>query len=507
MTEGEWCGARVTRWAEEKPQSIALTEPGRALTYAQLDRAVDDASAQFREMGLVPGDRLLIVCENSLAAGVAITAAQRMNAWPVPVNARMTAAEIARIAQHAKPRLAVVTDSVSPEAAAHGQALGADMPFLDLGASLGRMPDPGPPEPVTGDPAIDIAAMVYTTGTTGAPKGVMLSHVNLTFAAAKLAGMREAKPDEHVYCPLPISHMFGLGAVLGSALHVGYRADFVPRFDPDETLRALAEDGVTTYSGVPAMFAALLALGEAQGGIRAPDIRFISSGGAPLDPALKEKVEAAFGLPLINGWGLSETTAMGASTRIHLPTDDTGVGPAMDGVEMRLVQPESGEANSRDVGPGEVGEVWLRSPAIMRGYYKAPEQTAEVLSPDGWFRTGDLGHLDKKGWLTISGRLKELIIRSGFNVYPPEVEGVLTKHPAVALAAVVGRKGADGNEDVLAFLQLNPGHEVDMASLQALARAELSPYKRPAEYHVYPALPAAATGKILKHKLLDLLKD
>jgi acyl-CoA synthetase (AMP-forming)/AMP-acid ligase II len=143
----------------------------------------------------------------------------------------------------------------------------------------------------------------------------------------------------------------------------------------------------------------------------------------------------------------------------------------------------------------------------MRGYYKAPELTARAITPDGWFRTGDLGRIDARGWLTIAGRLKELIIRSGFNVYPPEVEGVLTKHPAVAIAAVVGRPAAGGNEEVIAFLQLVPGKSVDLAELEAMVRAHLAPYKRPAEYHVLSALPAAATGKILKHKLLEALTE
>ncbi len=209
-----------------------------------------------------------------------------------------------------------------------------------------------------------------------------------------------------------------------------------------------------------------------------------------------------FGLPLSNGWGLTETAPLGAVTPQGRYVEGTSVGPACLGVELRIAGPEG-----EPLPAGEVGEVWVRGRCIMRGYYKAPELTAQAITPEGWFRSGDLGRMDERGWLTIAGRLKELIIRSGFNVYPPEIEGVLTKHPAVAIAAVVGRPAEAGNEEIVAFLQLVPGGRIDPAELDALARAELAAYKRPAAYHVLPALPAAATGKILKHKLLESLKE
>ena len=497
-----WCGERVAHWADTRPDTIAVTEPGRTLTYAEFDAAVDQAVILLIGQGLGPGDRLLVICENSLAAAVAILAAQRIRAWPVPVNARLTGTEIERIAAHARPKLVVVTDGVSVEAKAHATQFGADRPFLDLGASLGTMPEPGKPEPVTDDPAQDVAALIYTTGTTGTPKGVMLTHDNLVVTAATISAIRDAQPDEHVYCPLPIAHIFGLGAVLGAALHTGYRVDFIPRFDTAETLRAFAEDGVTAFSGVPAMYAALVALGEAQGGITAPRLRFLSSGGAPLDPGLKARVEAMFGLNLGNGYGLTESAPLGAVTPLGAPSADTSVGPPMRGVDVRIA---GADGTERPV--GEIGELWMRGRHVMRGYYKSPDQTAETITAEGWLRTGDLARRDERGWLYIAGRLKELIIRSGFNVYPPEIEGVLTKHPAIALAAVVGREAADGNEDVIAFLQLKPGRGVELPELRALAEAELAPYKRPSEYHVRQSLPAAATGKVLKHKLLDLLEE
>ena len=500
--ESAWAGDAVARWAAERPDATALTDPLGRFTYAQLNEAVEAAMRLYHDRGAGPGDRVLVICENSRAAAVAIVAAQRLRAWPAPLNARLTAPEVDRLAAHCRPRIVVCTDGVSEPAAHHADRLGATDPFLNLGARIGGYPDPGQPEEVTGDPTHDVAALIYTTGTTGSPKGVMLTHDNLTSVAQSLTVSRPSGSGAHVYCPLPISHIFGLGAVLGTALHQGNRVDFTPRFDPAETLRAFAEDGVTSFSGVPAMFAALAALGEARGGVSAPALKFIGSGGAPLDPELKRRVERLFGLPLANGWGLTETAPLGAVTPQGEYVPDTSVGPACHGLEMRIAGPDG-----RALPPGEVGEVWLRGRCIMRGYYKAPDLTHQVITPERWFRTGDLGRVDERGWLYIAGRLKELIIRSGFNVYPPEVEGVLTKHPAVAIAAVVGRPAAEGNEEIVAFVQPMPGKQVDTAELEEMARAELAPYKRPAEYHVLAALPAAATGKILKHKLLDTLKD
>ena len=504
--EVAWAGESVTHWAAHRPEAPALSDPLGRLSYADLGAAVEAAVALYRSLGVGPGDRVLIVCENSRAAAVAITAAQRLRAWPVPLNARLTGAELDKLAAHCRPRAVVCTDALSEPAARHARRLGATRSFLDLGARIGACADPGEPEPepeaVTGDPTQDIAALIYTTGTTGTPKGVMLTHDSLVSVAATVTAMRPAGTSAHVWCALPISHIFGLGAVLGTALYQGARVDFVPRFDPAEALRAFAEDGVTSFSGVPAMFAALAALGEARGGIVAPTMRFIGSGGAPLDPGLKARVERLFGMPLSNGWGLTETAPLGAVTPYGEWVADTSVGPACIGVELRIAGPDGAARPA-----GEVGEVWVRGRCVMRGYYKAPELTRQAITPDGWFRSGDLGRVDERGWLTIAGRVKELIIRSGFNVYPPEIEGVLTKHPAVAIAAVVGRPAEDGNEEIVAFLQLVPGGGVEFAELDALVRAELAPYKRPAAYHVLPALPAAATGKILKHKLLQAVKE
>ncbi len=498
-----WTWEPIAYWAEQRGSATALTDPFDQLSYAQLWAGVESWAGALREQGLAPGDRLLILCENCCATVLATYAAQRLMAWAIPLNARLSAREVDAIAVHSGARLVLTTDAVSPDAAAHGVRLGAKAlePFKAFGASLANGPAPRTPEPVIDDPKRQVAAMIYTSGTTGEPKGVMLSHDNLMFVAGRTSEARWVTSDDHVYAVLPTSHVFGLASMLCGTLYQGARLRFAPRFDGASVLQALAEEEITIFQGVPQMHARLCALIEASGHkVRAPKLRYMSSGGAPLDPALKERVEAHFGLSLINGYGITEAAATVTITPIDSHTPDISSGATIDGVGLRIVTPEGGEAAVE-----EVGEIWVKGRLMMPGYYRDPEATAAVMTPDGWFKTGDLGRLDSRGYLWVVGRLKELIIRSGFNVYPPEVEAVLAAHPDVTLAAVLGAPQADGNEEVVAFLQPRPGRTLDLDGVRDFAKERLAPYKRPGRYEVMAELPAAATGKLLKHKLKAFL--
>jgi acyl-CoA synthetase (AMP-forming)/AMP-acid ligase II len=229
----------------------------------------------------------------------------------------------------------------------------------------------------------------------------------------------------------------------------------------------------------------------------APRLRYLSSGGAPLDRDWKRRVEAFFGVTLHNGYGLTEVAPGVAATRVGMERSDTACGPPLPGVEVKLVPPP-GQSEMQ----GGVGEILVRGPNVMKGYYKNPEATREVLQPDGWLYTGDLGKFTADGALMVVGRSKELIIRSGFNVYPPEVEAVLTEHPAVVLAAVVGRSEPGGNEEVIAFVQTPKPAAASEAELKAFCAERLATYKRPARIIVTDRLPTGSTGKILKAHLL-----
>jgi acyl-CoA synthetase (AMP-forming)/AMP-acid ligase II len=488
----------AARGAQAFGDAPALVEAGRTLDYRRLADAVTETAAILVRLGVRPGDRTLIVNENCAAAIVLALASNRCRAWPVLVNARLSAREIEAIRAHCVPRRTFCTVEVSPDAVAHAARWGAEPLVLPGAGSVaaGALETAAVPEPVHDDPAADVATLIYTSGTTGAPKGVMLSHSNLLFAARSGATLRRVGPGDRVYAALPISHVFGLASVALSTLFAGAALLLVPRFTAEGFAAALANEGLSIVPGVPAMYARLLDYAQRTGTpLAAPRARFLYAGGAPLDPRLKADVERAFNQPLHNGYGLTETSPSVASTRIDAPRADLSIGPPVPGIEVRIV-----DGAGRAVPPEEVGELHIRGPNVMLGYYRAPELTAAVLSADGWFNTGDLARAGADGNLFIAGRTKELIIRSGFNVYPVEVEGVLTQHPDVRQCAVVGRS-VPGNEEVVAFVELREGATASPGELAAFAAGRLAPYKQPAEIVVLPALPASATGKVLKSVL------
>jgi len=300
---------------------------------------------------------------------------------------------------------------------------------------------------------------------------------------------------------LPISHVYGLTSVLLGTLSAGACLQLAPRFTPEAMLRAIRADGLTIVQGVPAMYARLLSLA---GNARLPSrLRFAYAGGAPLDPDLKRRVEVLLGLPLQNGYGLSEAAPTVSQTRLDAPRADTAVGQPIPGVEVRIV-----DQAGRDLADGEAGELWVRGPNVMRGYYREPLLTAAALRPGGWLNSGDMARREDDGngdgALFIVGRTRELIIRSGFKVFPLEVETVLNACPGVTQSAVVGKAAADGNEEVVAFVQPDPQHAPTVDALRAWAAERLAPYKRPGRIVLMKALPAAATGKILKNALKEI---
>ena len=465
------------------PAAPALSDAGGiAWTYEDLAGAVEDAADGLASAGVAPGDRVLLLSENCAEMVSHLFAASRLGAWAVPVNARLTAAEVGRIADHARPRAMVATTAASPDALAHAERLGArPRGRVHLSTPFESAPDPEP----------DIAVVLYTTGTTGRPKAVLLTHANLRFAGAASAHVRGMGPGDVICGVLPTTHVFGLASMVTAGIAAGAAMRLLPRFDPAAVL-AVLDGGATIFPAVPQMHAAIMRHARSLGRERLDGrLRYASSGAAPLDPAWKREAEAFYGVALQNGYGLTESTA-GVATTSNAPGDpDTSCGPALEGVEIRT----DGE---------EEGEILTRGPHVMRGYWRAPEETAAALR-DGWLRTGDIGRIDGAGRLHVLGRLKELIIRGGFNVHPPEVEAALNDHPAVAMAAVVGRRREGGDEDVMAFVQ--PSSPVTEEELAAWARERLAGYKRPTRIILADALPAAPTGKILKHELLTAFAD
>jgi acyl-CoA synthetase (AMP-forming)/AMP-acid ligase II len=482
------------RWAQATPEAAAIRDGPRTVPWRALVEAIDACASALGSAGVQAGDRVVIVAENSVAQIAAIFAASTLRASAVPVNPRLSPRELDAIREHAQPRVTLYATGVAEEVDAHARRHGAKE--VDI-AGIG--PVALSASAFDCEPLHGVAAIVYTTGTSGRPKGVMLTHANLLFVAGTSAKLRELDPADRIYGALPIYHVYGFASMLLGAFCAGACLQVVARFDARRALDAIANDGLTIVQGVPAMYTRMLEQLPGDARATAPRLRYLYAGGSPLDAALKREVEARFGLALHNGYGLTETSPTVSQTRLDAPRDDTSVGPPIPGIEVRIV-----DATRRDVDAGAIGELWVRGPNVMRGYHRDAQATAEAITPDGWLRTGDLARRSEDGALFIVGRSKDLIIRSGFNVYPGEVESVLNAHPAVAQSVVVGRSIAGGNEEVVAFVELAAGQVATAAELATHAATELAPYKRPCEIRIMAALPASPTGKVLRGQLKQL---
>jgi acyl-CoA synthetase (AMP-forming)/AMP-acid ligase II len=493
----------MDRHVKQSPDHVALIDDDASWTYRELDRHVEALAGELTALGIRPGDRMMIVSENAIALAGLLLAASRIDAWAIVANPRLSAREIDQIRDHSGTRRMFFTTGVSKEAGAHAERCGAQVrnlgPLRQIG--IGPLNENTAAEPVVHDGAGQVAVLIYTSGTTGTPKGVMLSHENLLISAATTAHFRRMDGRDKVYVVLPVSHIVGISLLI-MTLMVGGTVRLVAKYDPAALAKAMAEEGITILNGVPATYQRLLEYKIVSGRDRLDrgKLRLIGVAGAPLDVDLKSRVEKELGLPLSNGYGITECSPGISGVRFDEPSSDHTVGRLLVGIEARIRT-----VDGIPVDPGEIGELHVRGRNVMRGYYRAPDLTAKVIDSEGWFNTGDLARFDGDR-LYIVGRTKEMIIRSGFNVYPAEVEAVLNSHDDVVQSAVVGRPVA-GNEEVVAFVQLIQGTKTTAADLMAFVNPQLTAYKRPAEIIVLETLPATSTGKILKHKLAESLRN
>jgi acyl-CoA synthetase (AMP-forming)/AMP-acid ligase II len=483
------------------PDRVALVEDGASWTYRDLDRRVAEIAAVLGSLGIRAGDRMIIVSENCIALAALLLAASRLDAWAIVANPRLSARELDQIRDHSGARRMFFTPGISKEAAAHALRCGAGIrplgPLEEIG--YGALNENTAAEPVEQDPARQVAVLIYTSGTTGTPKGVMLTHENLLISAKTTAHFRQIDASDKVYVVLPISHIVGISLLI-MTLMVGAKVRLVSKYDPGALAKAIEEEEITILNGVPATYQRLLEYKAVAGleHLNRGSLRLIAVAGAPLDLNLKMRVEREFGLPLSNGYGITECSPGISAVRFDKARADQAVGTLLPGIEARVRTPDG-----IPLSKGEVGELHVRGRNVMRGYYRAPDLTAKAIDSEGWFNTGDLARFDGE-CLYIVGRTKEMIIRSGFNVYPAEIEAVLNSHPDVVQSAVVGR-AVEGNEEVVAFVQLLRGSSTKTDDLRAFVSPQLTSYKRPSEIIVLEALPATSTGKILKHKLAESL--
>jgi long-chain acyl-CoA synthetase len=488
-------------WAERSPERPALVEASGTWSYRQLASSVSDTQHWLLDSGVRPGDRVMLVCENCRAFVALLLALAGIDAWPALVTARLSAREVDEIRDHCGARRVIYTTSVSSHARGHAKRHGAviqDVPSLGS-IAIGPLNESVKPEPVDTEIPQRIAALIYTSGTTGRPKGVMLTHRNLLFVAAVSAKIRSLSPDDRLYGVLPMSHAVGLSVVLLGSLLSGATLYLASRFDPVAALATLEKERLTVVLGAPGMFSLLADYAKLKGlkSLAFPALRIISSSGAPLQATVKSQVESLFGMVLHNGYGVTECSPNISQAVVGERRTDTSVGRVLPGVEVQLLG-----SDQKPVADGEVGELWVRGPNVMKGYYHAPEETAAAVNPEGWFNTRDLARLEN-GYLFIVGRTKELIVRFGENVYPAEVEAVLNSHPAVVRSAVIGRTvdGTEGGEEVVAFVQLSPSSPITEAELAQHAAQHLAPYKRPSQILLVPSMPLTPTGKVVKGEL------
>jgi acyl-CoA synthetase (AMP-forming)/AMP-acid ligase II len=470
------------RRADLDPNGPAVSDGTRSLTNAGLLERVRAARHHLHERGVGAGDVVALKLRNRVEFVVLLFACWRLGATVTPVNPSLTDAEVTLQLQASRARLIVVEDGDS------GQA---GVAMLAVGDLCAKGPDwDGPP---LVDPSL-LALLIFTSGTTGVPKGVMLDHANLDAMAEMGRRALHIGPTDRCLLILPLFHVNGIVVSVLTPLLAGGSVVIGERFDPNTFFDAVEHHRPTFFSAVPTIYTMLAALPD---DVR-PDtssVRFGICGAAPASAQLLTRFEYRYGFPLIEGYGLSEGTCASTINPVEGPRRAGTVGIAFPGQQIRIVDP-AGNA----VPTGVDGEVTIDGPNVMRGYLGRPDETARVIV-DGWLHTGDIGHLDADGYLTVVGRSKDMIIRGGENIYPKEIEDVLTGDPAVLEAAVIGVLDDKWGETVAAYVQPRPGHAINPEALQALCARNLAGYKRPTTIIVVDAIPKNAVGKTDKAPL------
>jgi long-chain acyl-CoA synthetase len=489
--------------AARLPDKTAVVLDDRRLTFGELDALSDRVAGNLRAEGLAHGDAVGLMLPNLPEFLVAYYGILKAGAMVVPINPLYRAAEVAHYLRDSGARTVIAWEGATPAVAAAAEDVGA------VRTSVVGRPGPGGFEQLLRDGNVrepaptmpdDTAVILYTSGTTGRPKGAELSHFNLFMNCHVCGQMFGVLEDDVVLGTLPLFHAFGQSSVMNIAMHFGCTLSLLSRFEARRALDVIQRDRVTLFSGVPTMFLALLAEPSLDQ-YDLSSLRTASSGGASLPAEVLDAFEARFQIPILEGYGLSETSPTATFNQSVRDRRVYSVGKPIWGVEVRVSDTDDRELPR---GPEHVGELAVRGHCVMKGYRANPEATAEVLE-EGWLRTGDMGYRDEDGFLFIVDRKKDLVIRGGMNVYPREVEEVLFAHPAVEQAAVIGVPDQRLGEEVMAVVQVKPGATVTEEELVAHCRERLAAYKYPRSVRFMDQLPIGATGKIEKKALRESL--
>jgi long-chain acyl-CoA synthetase len=486
----------LTASAQRYPDSPALRIDELAITYSDLDEATARVAGLLRERGLEPGDRVGIMLPNVPQFAFAYYGVLRAGGVVVPMNVLLKQREVEFYLGDSEAKAIFAWHEFADAASAGATAVGAECIVVEpvsFGQLLGHVAEPA--REVVERGAGDTAVILYTSGTTGKPKGAELTHSNLAINADVSKELFSLGHEDVVLGTLPLFHAFGQTCGLNAAVSAGASLTLIPRFSAGAALAAIERDQATVFEGVPTMFSALLGHDE-RDRFDVSTLRVCVSGGAALPVEVLRGFEAAFGCVILEGYGLSETSPVACFNHPDRERLPGSIGTPIEGVEMRLV-----DDDRREAAAGEAGEIAIRGHNVMKGYWKRPDATAEAIDADGWFYSGDIARVDDEGRYFIVDRKKELIIRGGYNVYPREIEEVLYEHPAVREAAVIGIPHAELGEEVGAAVALRPGAEVTESDIRDFVKANVAAYKYPRHVWFVDELPKGPTGKILKRAI------
>lgn len=495
--------------ARKYPDRIAVVLGEDRVTYARLwDESQQFAGVLRRQFGVGPGDTVALLMPNVTDFPRAYYAVLALGAVVVPVHALLTPAEVEYVLRDSGAKL-LISHAMLPAGAEGAKLAGIPATGVSIDASLRHAQGGSTPHhddavdrsehAIVEREAGDDAVILYTSGTTGKPKGAVLTQLNMVMNATVCAfDLFEAREDDVMLCALPLFHSFGQTCVMNAAFRTGCAIVLLPRFDGAAALDLMVREKVTCFAGVPTMYVALLE--AAKNDPRRPPLRRLNSGGAALPVAILERVEATFGVAVEEGYGLSETAPVATFNQREVGVKPGTVGTPIWGVDVAIAKADL-EDRIELLPLGERGEIVIRGHCVFSRYLNNPEATAAV-KMDGWFRTGDIGTEDEDGFVTILDRKKDMILRGGFNVYPREVEEVLLRHPAIAQAAVIGMPHEVHGEEICAIvIRAENAQGVQAEEIVVWARENMAKYKYPRVVEFVESFPLGPSGKVLKREL------
>ena len=488
--------SNLTATASAHPERPMLALNGQHLSYAAVAQLVAKLAGELKAAGIEPGDRVALILPNVPAYPVTFFATLAAGGIVVPMNPLLKAGEIDFFFSNSGAKIAFVwpdfVDEATKGAANSGTRI---IPCDPMGPVAGQLDSAEPIAEPLERADDDTAVILYTSGTTGRPKGAELTHRNLHLNAQRCAEtILTITPDDVLMGCLPLFHVFGLVVGLQAAVLTGACLALIPRFDPAAAMQTITNEKVSVMIGVPTMYAAILHHPDSDNW-DASSLRTCVSGGSAMPHQVQAAFEEKFSCQVLEGYGLSETSPVASFNMPHLPTKPGTIGVVIPGCEMKLVDDEG-----KDSAPGEVGEIAIRGDNVMKGYWDNPEATQAAI-PDGWFRTGDMATVDDEGYYTIVDRKKDMILRGGMNVYPREVEELIYTHPDVVEVAVVAIPDELYGENVGAAIVLREGAEASIGDVKAWTKERIAAYKYPRSVWQVAELPKGPTGKILRREV------